>query len=403
MRTGTPGFISARLTEAREARRIPSKSALARRIGASPTSVSRWEDANSGQTPDGPMLIQLAQNLQVRPEFFLRDSFVSARPTFLRSLSSTLARDLNYQKSQMHWLQETSYVLGHYVDLPAVDIPDVLSGTSYTQLRDDDIERIALDLREYWQLGNGPCVDMVSLMERIGIVVATIPMNTTKLDGLCSWSPVDGRPHVLLATDKMSFPRRQMDAAHEMAHAVLHHAVPKEEFEQNLRVIEKQAFRLGSAFLMPSTSYPHEVRHPSLAMLANLKERWRVSIKAQIKRLSDLEIIPEELARQHYKLYSAKGWSKGEPLDQHWQLQKPRVLRDSLNLIVENGLRSKADLLATEFTISDTDIENLCGLPKDWFAKETADVVTLKTKGNTNKYQSFNGGEVVPFPEKFRK
>ncbi|WHA44065.1 ImmA/IrrE family metallo-endopeptidase [Agrobacterium larrymoorei] len=70
-------------------------------------------------------------------------------------------------------------------------------------------------------------------------------MNTTKLDGLCSWSPVDDRPHVLLATDKMSFPRRQMDAAHELAHVVLHKNVPETEFEENLRIIEKQAFRLA--------------------------------------------------------------------------------------------------------------------------------------------------------------
>ena len=135
-------------------------------------------------------------------------------------------------------------------------------------------------------------------MERRGIVVATSPMGTTKLGGLCSWSPVDGRPHVLLATDKMSFPRRQMDAAHELAHVVLHHQVPEEEFQDNLRMIERQAFRLASALLMPSTTYPHEVKYPSLAMLTNLKERWRVSIKAQIKRLSDLEIIPEEYTRQ---------------------------------------------------------------------------------------------------------
>ena len=320
MRTGTPGFIPARLTEARNARRIATKLALSRRIDVSPTSVSRWEDETSEQTPDYATLIRLAGELRVRPEFFLRPPFESERPTFLRSLASTHVRDLQYQKAQMQWLQEISFAIGHYVDFPEVDIPDVLGGASYDQLRDEDIEGIAIYLRNHWNIGEGPCGDVVSLMERIGIVVSTIKMNTTKLDGLCSWSPVDGRPHVLLATDKMSFPRRQMDAAHELAHAVLHQSVPEEEFECNLRMIERQAFRLASAFLMPSTSFPNEVRQPSLAMFTSLKERWRVSIKAQIKRLSDLEIIPEDFARQLYKLYSAKGWSKGEPLDDHWPM-----------------------------------------------------------------------------------
>lgn len=402
MRIGTPGFIPSRLTEARDARRIATKSALARRLGVSPTSVSRWEDENADQSPDYSTLLRLAGELQVRPEFFLRPPFHSERPTFLRSLASTLVRDLNYQKAQMHWLQEISFVLGHYVDLPEVDIPDVLEGASYTELRDDDIEGIALRLRRHWNMGEGPCGDVVALMERIGIIVATIPMNTTKLDGLCSWSPTDGRPHVLLATDKMSFPRRQMDAAHELAHAVLHQQVPEDEFQANLRMIEQQAFRLGSALLMPSTTYPHEVKHPSLAMLTSLKERWRVSIKAQIKRLSDLEIIPEDFTRQLYKLYSAKGWSKGEPLDQHWPVTAPKALRDSLNLIVDNGVRSKEDLLATEFTISAADLESLCNLPRGWFDREPAEVVSLKSREDLPQRDSSGLGEVIPFPEKKR-
>ncbi len=402
MRIGTPGFIPARLTEARDARRVTTKSALARRLGVSPTSVSRWEDENADQSPDYTTLLQLANELGVRPEFFLRPRFSSERPTFLRSLASTLVRDLNYQKAQMHWLQETSFVLSHYVDLPDVDIPDVLSGSRYSELRDDDIESIASQLRKHWNLGDGPFGDVVALMERVGIVVATIPMNTTKLDGLCSWSPVDDRPHVLLATDKMSFPRRQMDAAHELAHAILHKNVSESEFEENLRFIEQQAFRLASALLLPSTSYPHEVKHPSLAMLTRLKERWRVSIKAQIKRLSDLEIIHEDYARQLYKLYSAKGWAKGEPLDQHWPVTTPKALRDSLSLIVDNGIRGKADLLATEFTISAADVEGLCGLQEGWFEREAAEVVTLKANGVQSPRSTDGLGEVVPFPYRQR-
>jgi Zn-dependent peptidase ImmA (M78 family)/DNA-binding transcriptional regulator YdaS (Cro superfamily) len=400
MRIGTPGFIPARLSEVREARRIATKSALARRLGVSPTSVSRWEDVDADQSPDYATLVRLAGELQVRPEFFLRPPFHSDRPMFLRSLASALVRDLNFQKSQMQWLQEISFVLGHYVDLPEIDIPDVLDGANYTELRDDDIENIALSLRKHWKLGEGPCGDVVSLMERIGIVVATIPMNTTRLDGLCSWSPVDGRPHVLLATDKMSLPRRQMDAGHELAHAVLHQRVPEEEFQDNLRIIEQQAFRLASALLMPSTTYPHEVRHPSLAMLTTLKERWRVSIKAQIKRLSDLEILSEDFTRQLYKLYSAKGWSKGEPLDHHWPVTSPKALRDGLNLIVENGVRSKEDLLVTEFTISASDIENLCNLPRGWFDREPAEVVSLKSREGLPNRTSPSASEVIPFPDK---
>jgi Zn-dependent peptidase ImmA (M78 family) len=239
---------------------------------------------------------------------------------------------------------------------------------------------------------------MVALMERIGIIVGSITMNTTKLDGLCNWSRSEDRPHVLLANDKMSFPRRQMDAAHELAHAVLHRDVPQDELDENLKMIERQAFRLGSALLMPSTSYPLEVRLPSLASFATLKERWRISIKAQIKRLADLEHIPPEYATQLYKLYSAKGWSKEEPLDRQWPVQEPHVLADALKLIADAGVRSKADLLAVEFTMSAPDIENLCNLPAGWFSRDRAEVVQLRAPPGNLVPTSATTGAVLSFP-----
>lgn len=392
MRVGTPGFIPDRLIEARAARRIPSQKALAALISVSPGSVSKWESGTHAPDPDA--LGVLAEKLQVRREFFLRPIYDSDRPLFYRTLSSTLVRDLQYQQSQMRWLQEISSVVGHYVEFPEIDIPDVLSGGSYKQLRDDDIERIALDLRRHWGLGEGPCADVVALMERIGCIVGSIEMGTSKLDGLCSWSRSEGRPHVLLSTDKMSFPRRQMDAAHELGHAVLHGNVTEAELKKDLKEIEAQAFRFASAFLLPSTTYPYEVRNPSIASLLALKERWRVAVKAQIVRLSQLELIPDDYKVSQFKLLSAKGWNKGEPLDDSWPLSEPKLLHGALNLIVDSGSRTKADLLSVEFTMGAGDIENVASLPPGWFSK-SAEIVPLTLKAGTSK--NVASAEVIPF------
>lgn len=398
MRVGTPGFVPTRLTEARYARRIKTQKMLADVIGVGPSTVSRWEKGEIA--PEAEMLSTLATTLRVRREFFLRPSFESSHPMFHRQLTNTLAGDLKYQHSQMNWLKEISSVLQHYVDFPKIDIPDVLGNSSWKQLRDEDIERIALDLRNYWQLGEGPCGDIVFLLERIGIIVGTIEMGTSRLDGLCSWSEGEHRPHILLATDKMSFPRRQMDGAHELAHAVLHRHVTDEEFRTNLREIEAQAFRLASAFLMPSTTYPYEVRRPSLATLLSLKERWRVAIKAQIRRLSDLKLIPPEHVVNLYKLLSAKGWNKREPLDQEWPISQPRLLHDATNLIVSSGLRKKEDLLSVEFTISPEDIERLAALSKGWFLEKEGKLVHLKTQSKSHSFRKNEEGTIVEFPHR---
>ena len=403
MRVGTPGFVPARLVEARAARRISSQKALASLISVSPGSVSKWESGT--HAPDADALVILANQLKVRPEYFLRPTFTSSRPKFCRTLSSTLVRDLDYQDAQMNWLQEVSSIVGHYVELPTLDLPDMLAGSSYKQLREEDIEQIALKLRKHWNLGEGPCADVLSLLERVGCVVGSIEMGTSKLDGLCSWAEKDGRPHILLATDKMSFARRQMDAAHELGHAILHGAVTKSELKSNLQFIEAQAFRFASAFLMPSTTYPHEVRNPSLAMLQVLKERWRVSIKAQIKRLSDLAIISSEYSTSLYKLYSAKGWnSRGEPLDNAWKLSEPSLLRDAISLIVESGTRTKTDLLNVEFTMQAGDIENLTGLAAGWFSDKGGVVLQLRPQREMKREMSLpQQGTVVSFLKRTRE
>jgi Zn-dependent peptidase ImmA (M78 family) len=347
-------------------------------MSLNPSTVSRWEDSDCTSAPEGEALALLANQFGVRQEFFLRPVFDNNRPTFLRSLSTTRIRDLDYQRVQMRWLQEISHIVEHYVDFPAVDIPNVLGNKVYLQLDDDDLDAIALDLRRHWNMGDGPCTDIIGLMERVGFIIGVIEMGTTKLDGLCSWSPIDGRPHVLLSSDKHCFSRRQMDTAHEMAHAILHRNVSTEELEKNLPLIESQAFRLASAFLMPSTAYPAEVRSPSLASLLPLKERWCVSVKAQITRLKDLDVITADYATQLYKTYSAKGWTCGEPWDDKWIPVEPRVLKEAMNVIVDEGVRSKADLLGVEFAISAGDVENLTGLPHGWFSHQPADIVRLK-------------------------
>jgi hypothetical protein len=132
-----------------------------------------------------------------------------------------------------------------------------------------------------------------------------------------------------------------------------------------------------------------------------LKERWRVSVKAQIKRLSDLDRISSDHAGDLYKLYSAKGWNKEEPLDSEWDIPEPTNLSDSLTVIVDSGLRTKADLLAVEFTMSPGDVENLANLPPGWFLSKPGEVIHLKQdKSRSVEVARGAPGVVVPFGRK---
>jgi hypothetical protein len=196
-----------------------------------------------------------------------------------------------------------------------------------------------------------------------------------------------------------------MDAAHEMAHAILHRHVTIEDLRRDFDLIEQQAFRLASAFLMPAQSFALSARLPTLSALLSLKDRWHVSVKAMIRRCKDLQLISPSDEVQLYKYYSAKGWSREEPLDRSVPAAPPRMLAQALGVIVGQGGRSKEDLLANEFTIPARDIEDLVCLEEGWFQKKAGEVVMLRPLESERRSGDFEAAEVLAFtgPANIRK
>ena len=391
MRNGTPGFIGARLVQAREARCITARKGLADMLGRVPSTISRWEEGAA--SPEPAALSELARVLRVREEFFTTPGpDLSTAPVFYRSTSATLKRDRAMQRARLAWLVEIAEIVDHYAHLPEVDLPEAISAEDYASLRDEDLEDIAAELRRRWNLGDGPVLDMVEQLQRVGFVIGSQEMATDRLDGLFVWSDTINRPVILLATDKASYARRQFDAAHEMAHAVLHRALSPEIVRRDHNRIEQQAHRLASAFLLPSTSYPLEVRAPTIAQLEQLKRRWRVSIKAQIVRLAGLQVLDDWMKTRLFKIYSAKGYARGEPGDDLWPLQEPRLFREALQVIVDDGVRTRDDLRHVDFLFSEEDVAELAHLPGSWFSAPPPQIVELRPIPNSVRRNGKGGG-----------
>ncbi|MCB1467498.1 MAG: ImmA/IrrE family metallo-endopeptidase [Rhizobiaceae bacterium] len=375
MRTGVPEFVGERLAEARAARGISSRKALADMLDKAPSTVSRWELGEL--QPEPAALQQMASILNLPVSYFLAMPIRRRSATFFRSLQATLKTQRSMQQVQLSWLMDLTTTLEEFAILPEVVLPLDLVDGGFLSLRDEDIEGAANQLREAWGLGLKPIPNVLRCIEDAGIVVASDLMETTKLDGLSAWDETAGRPFMLLATDKQSFARRQFDAAHELGHLVLHRGVTEEELERHFRLIEDQANRFAAAFLLPADQYPLEVSEIGLWALERLKARWKISMKAQIVRLNQLSLIGEEQAQRLYKAYNARGFAKGEPMDDQWALQEPTLLSDVIHAIVDEGGTSKAELL-DHFTLGASDVERLARLPRGWLAHEAARVIQLK-------------------------
>jgi len=393
VRSGVGSFVGAKLAEARQARGITSRKALADLMRRAPSTVQRWEEGES--FPEPQALSELSTLLSLPEDFFLTPRPGGAGPSFFRSFAGALKGDRLVQQVRLAWLEDVTAVAEHYAYLPEVNVPDLLAGRSFKSLREEDLEEIAQQAREHWGLGLRPVTDMITFLEGVGVIVASEQMDTDRLDGLSRWG-ADGRPYILLANDKQSFARRQFDAAHELGHIVLHRAVTEAEFEENFKTIEEQAHNFASAFLLPASQYSVEIDTGAIWELERLKARWRVSIKAQIMRLQRLGILDREAATRLYKIYSAKGYSsKGEPYDDTWPLQRPSLLADVFRALVDEGQVTK-EALRQDLPLVPHDVESLSALPGGWLSLEAARVVEFKFAAPRKAERSENSGNVVP-------
>lgn len=389
-------FVHERLIEARDARNVTQKE-LATSLGVSHPTVSRWEHGD--RIPDSPTLNKLADALGVSPTYFLKPMpDHGGAPIFFRSLASAAARARTKERAKVRWLQHISLTLQASLELPEVDIPEFVSPGSYARLTDGDLENIASEMRAHWKLGQGPIRNMALVAENAGVVIGIDEVGSTTIDGQANWSNADNRPYILLARDKFTAFRRQMDIAHELSHVIAHRGVSVQQLAQDFDLIEHQAKYLAGAFLLPQRSFVAEIPSLSLDGFLSLKPRWMVAIGAMIMRAEQLRVLSEEGAKRMWKYRATRGWAKREPLDSPsvTPVEIPRLLRRSFEEIVSAGVRSKRDLLETDLGLGAPDVEMLASLPNGFFAETPGQVVRLEPRlriaGDTQAT-----GHIVPF------
>ena len=374
MTIGTTGFIGERLVEAREARGLSNSSFAELLDVVSPQAISQYE---RGKVSPRPEVLQLiADKLNLPERFFLRPVGRQSHETlFWRSLSSATKAARMKGRRRFDWLKEIVDYLRSHLDFPAINLPNLSMPSDVLRLNAAMIEDAASECREYWRIGDGPIADLILFLENNGVIVCRSNLGAEKLDAFSQWSILDGTPYIFLTADKQSAARSRLDAAHELAHLVLHRDVHPKQFANTKtnKILEEQAFRFASAFLLPAGSFSSELWMPTLDAFRSLKERWRVSVGAMIKRSHELELLSDDEAKRMWINYNRRNWRKVEPLDDRLQPEQPRLLRRCFDLLVQERIRTR-DQIRLDLPYSVGDIEELAALPRGFL---TGDVLEL--------------------------
>lgn len=371
-------FSGARLRDARHARSMAA-SVLAERLGVTPGAVSQYENHNTEPRP--ATLARISEVLELPQAYFLRQPAPrDGAPYLYRSQVASTKRARESAEARLSWLREIAEAVECDVELPVPTVTAADVPAHFAAITDEQIERAATAVRTEWRLGDGPIPTVVGLLERMGCIVSAFAFGSETLSAFSQRA--QDRPYVILNSDEDACARWRFNAAHELGHLVLHRSVSRAEAASPPlhKLLENQAHRFASAFLLPAESFSEELYSLSLDVLQHAKSRWRVSMQAMLRRARDLKLVSQDKYERASRELSRRGYRLREPLDDELPTEPPQLLSQSLQLMLSERATTREDLLH-QLPFSHADIEILSGLPRGFLAASTwGEVAELKLR-----------------------
>ena len=310
---------------ARESRGLTQKE-LAAAAGISQGNISKYENGQLGLSEEH--IAKIATVLGYHISFFI-DSGKAYR---FRSSSLYHRKKKTVAASELRPLEAQFSIFTIHVDrlLEEVSI-EPAQEFSHFDVRDFNgkVDEVAKAVRRMWGIGPGPINNLVELVEDAGGLVYRTQFGTRKLDALSQWCV--GLPPVFYLNTQMPSDRERFSLAHELGHIFLHEA-PLDDLDE----LERQADQFASELLMPAEDITPELSPLSIPILAKLKEKWRVSMAALVKRAFELGRITERQYRALFEQLSRLGYRINEPIP--IPAEEPTLLEDIIDVCLHQGM-----------------------------------------------------------------
>jgi transcriptional regulator with XRE-family HTH domain len=164
--------------------------------------------------PTGEVLIALAKALDVKPNYFLKESGIELAPVEFRKKAKLSAKQEESVKEKVKDFLERYLEVEQLLNIKTKFINPV---KKITLNEVHDVEAAALKLIEGWNLGYDPIPNVIEMLEDNGIRVMEIDA-PEEFDGLSTFV---GDIPVVVINKNYSIERKRFTALHELGHLVL--------------------------------------------------------------------------------------------------------------------------------------------------------------------------------------
>lgn len=372
--------IPYRIKQARVSRGL-SMVELSELVSVSKQAISQYEMGKNA--PSKAILNLIAMVLRYPISFFYKPVPVNENASsavFFRSRKTARVKALSAAREKIEIFREINDYLEQYVDFPILNLPKITyEDEGINPIDNEQIEQYALILREYWGLGKGPIDNLISIVQKNGIMVSKMQLRLNKLDAFSVW--FDNKPFIFLSSDKDTNVRIRFDIAHELGHLLMHADYYSEEDLKNSAIHEKlenEADRFAGAFLLPKESFSKDVFSTSIDHFIQMKAKWMVSIGCMIYRCDTLGILSSNQIKYLKDQMTTRVYWRREPLDREMPVEKPFAHKQAILLLLENGIITPGQLVE-ETGCSAEEIEQYCYLDKGTLTtKSDSKIIALK-------------------------
>lgn len=372
--------IPYRIKQARVSRGL-SMVELSELVAVSKQAISQYEMGKNA--PSKAILNSIAMVLRYPISFFYKPVPVNENASsavFFRSRKTARVKALSAAREKIEIFREINDYLEQYVDFPILNLPKITyEDEGINPIDNEQIEQYALILREYWGLGKGPIDNLISIVQKNGIMVSKMQLRLNKLDAFSVW--FDNKPFIFLSSDKDTNVRIRFDIAHELGHLLMHADYYSEEDLKNSAIHEKlenEADRFAGAFLLPKESFSKDVFSTSIDHFIQMKAKWMVSIGCMIYRCDTLGILSSNQIKYLKDQMTTRVYWRREPLDREMPVEKPFAHKQAILLLLENGIITPGQLVE-ETGCSAEEIEQYCYLDKGTLTtKSDSKIIALK-------------------------
>lgn len=368
-------FNGSKLKSARLYRGL-SLTDLGEKIELSKQTLSLYE--NNKRIPDFSTIIKLANTLHFPNKYFFGEEKknIYYSSTYFRSFASTSKKSRTMEILKVEYISELYKALYDLVEFPRLNIPNI--DIKKKIIDDEYIDKLALELRKYWNLGTKPIDDLQYTLEENGLLIVGSYLDDRKIDAFSKRIEFNKNETfiIVLSIGQKPKSRINFDLAHELGHIMLHpwtenlESLSHDEFKER----ERQANKFASSFLLPKDSFKKECeKNPKdLNYYIMLKNVWHCSIQAMIYRANDLGLISNNQFQYLLRKINKNGWRTNEPLDFPHELNET-VFKGAIDLLFDNSYTKQQILdLFNELSISlySDEIEELLNLPEGYLKIE---------------------------------